>query len=163
MTPDTFLAGLEDHHLLDSTERSQPASTALQIALVDLLASWNVKPAAVVGHSSGEVGAAYAAGILTRREAFIIAYYRGYGCTYCTLAGGMAAIGLGADKVRPYLQAGVALACENSDASVTISGDISPLEEVMAGLRKAYPGALVRRLRVPMAYHSRECQPARAR
>lgn len=154
------MASAEEKELLDPTELSQPVCAALQIALVDLLDSWNVKPAAVVGHSSGEVGAAYAAGVLTRREAIITAYYRGYACSQNKLTGGMAAIGLGADKVKPHLQAGVVLACENSDASTTISGDSIVLEDVMGELRKAYPGALVRRLRVPMGYHSRECHPA---
>jgi acyl transferase domain-containing protein len=146
----------DDKSLLDPTERSQPVCAALQIALVDLLASWNIKAAAVVGHSSGEVGAAYAAGILTRQEAIITAYYRGYACSQNKLDGGMAAIGLGADAVKQHLGPGVVLACENSNASVTISGDSVALDSTMESLRQAYPNALVRRLRVPMAYHSRE-------
>lgn len=44
--------------------RSQPACTAIQIALVQLMSSWGISPSAVVGHSSGEIAAAYAAGIL---------------------------------------------------------------------------------------------------
>ena len=129
---------------------------ALQIALVDLLAAWNITPAAVVGHSSGEVGAAYAADILTSREAIITAYYRGYACARCKLPGGMAAVGLGREKVELYLKPGVVLACENSGSSVTISGDLTSLKEVMSDLRGAYPDAFVRQLRVPMGYHSRK-------
>ncbi|KAF3346090.1 hypothetical protein VdG2_05349 [Verticillium dahliae VDG2] len=56
---------------------SQPLCTALQIALVDLLKTVGMEFAAVVGHSSGETGAAYAAGLLSRRHAMGIAYYRG--------------------------------------------------------------------------------------
>lgn len=68
----------------------------------------------------------------------------------------MAAVGLGRTKVEPHLKPGVVLACENSNASVTISGDQTALDEVMADLRAMYPNALVRKLRVPMGYHSRK-------
>lgn len=55
---------------------SQPLCTAVQIMLVDLLRLANVQLDGVVGHSSGEIGAAYAAGFLTARDAIIVAYYR---------------------------------------------------------------------------------------
>lgn len=60
---------------LGQAELSQPCCTALQIALVDLLASWNIHPAAVAGHSSGEIGAAYACGSLSAEDAIVSAYY----------------------------------------------------------------------------------------
>ncbi len=47
------------------------------MALVDLLAHWNVRPNAVVGHSSGEIAAAYAKGSLSREQAWLVAYHRG--------------------------------------------------------------------------------------
>ncbi len=62
---------------LSSAELSQPLCTALQIGLVDTLASVGVRPVAVVGHSSGEIAAAYAAGAITSEEAITIAFYRG--------------------------------------------------------------------------------------
>lgn len=139
---------------LNATDLSQPVCAALQIATVDLLAEWNVVPAAVVGHSSGEVAAAYAAGILSQREAIITAFYRGFACAQNQLSGGMAAIGLGRDIVEQHLVPGAVLACENSDSSVTISGDTEALDQSMASLQAAYPQAFVRRIRVPMAYHS---------
>ncbi|OCK74548.1 putative polyketide synthase [Lepidopterella palustris CBS 459.81] len=139
---------------LASTERAQPVCVALQIALVDLLATWEIRPAAVVGHSSGEIGAAYAAGVLTLREAIVTAYYRGYANAQCKLSGGMVAVGLGREQVRSHLISGVNIACENSSSSVTLSGDVVPLEKVMSALRENYPDALVRKLRVPLAYHS---------
>jgi acyl transferase domain-containing protein len=105
---------------------------------------------------SGEVAAAYAAGIVTRREAIITAFYRGYACARCKIPGGMAAVGLSRTKVEPLLKNGVVLACENSNASVTISGDRAALDEVMTNLREMYPNALVRKLQVPMGYHSRK-------
>jgi acyl transferase domain-containing protein len=72
---------------------SQPLCTAVQIALVDALTSIKVRPYAVIGHSSGEMAAAYAAGKLTRQEAIMAAYYRGVVSGYTGQPGGMAAIG----------------------------------------------------------------------
>ena len=135
-------------------ELSQPICTALQIALVDLLASWSVFPSAVVGHSSGEIAAAYAAGALTKESALIVAYYRGFVCKNSPKEGGMAAIGLGKAKVSPFLIPGVGVACENSASSITLSGDSDKLEQVMSAIKNEYEQALVRKLQVGMAYHS---------
>jgi acyl transferase domain-containing protein len=60
-------------------------------------------PASVVGHSSGEIAAAYAAGHISVREAIIIAYYRGYVMAKQTLDGGMAAVGLGSEDLGKFL------------------------------------------------------------
>jgi acyl transferase domain-containing protein len=150
-----ILAESEDKTLISKTEFSQPICTALQVALIDLLATWDIKPSAVVGHSSGEIAAAYAAGALTKKEAIIVAFYRGYVCAQSRVAGGMAAIGLGRDEVIPYLVPGVRVACENSGSSVTLSGDLDRLEDIMAAIQRDVPNALVRRLQVETAYHSR--------
>ena len=66
----------------------------------------------------------------------------------------MVAVGLAREKVSSHLISGVTIACENSSSSVTLSGDVGPLEKVMSALRESYPDALVRKLRVPLAYHS---------
>ena len=68
----------------------------------------------------------------------------------------MAAVGLGSAEVAPYLTQGVKIACENSTASITISGDLDRLEDVMASIKRERPGVLVRKLQVEMAYHSRK-------
>ena len=143
---------------LSEAEFSQPCCTAIQIALVDLFKAWNVKPAAVVGHSSGEIGAAYASDVLTAPEAILVAYYRGL----ATLGlgeihrGGMAAIGLGRDQVTPYLRTGVIIGCENSSSSTTLTGDSDTLEQVMLDIQTGNPEVLVRALKVECAYHSRK-------
>ena len=49
---------------INSAHLSQPSCTAVQLALVDLLRTWDIAPVAVAGHSSGEIGAAYAARII---------------------------------------------------------------------------------------------------
>ncbi|KAL9609603.1 MAG: hypothetical protein Q9167_005646 [Letrouitia subvulpina] len=141
---------------LSEAEFSQPCCTAIQVALVDLLSKWGVQPSGVVGHSSGEIGAAYAAGVVTASEAILIAYYRGL----ATLGlgkihrGGMAAIGLGRADVTPYLRTGVIIGCENSPKSTTLTGDLDILEDIMSAIQKDKPEVLVRALHVECAYHS---------
>lgn len=86
----------------------------------------------------------------------IAAYYRGYVCAIPQKRGGMAAVGMGKEDVARYLVSGVQIGCENSGSSVTISGDIDILENVMSVIKAQRPDVLVRRLQVEMAYHSSE-------
>jgi acyl transferase domain-containing protein len=141
---------------LAKAEFSQPLCTAVQVALVNLIRSWGVKPAAVVGHSSGEIASAYAAGAITAEEAIIVAYYRGQVTKSGTRDGGMAAVGMGRESVMAYMVDGVVIACENSASSVTLSGDENVLNQVVEQIKRDMPDVFVRRLKVEMAYHSRE-------
>lgn len=140
------------------SEFSQPLCTAVQIALVDLLKTWGVTPAAVAGHSSGEIAAAYTTGSLTKKEAILAAYFRGYITREKKADGTMAAVGLGARQLRPYLTKGVILGCENSPNSTTISGDREAVESMIAALQKDLPEVFVRALHVDNAYHSHHMQ-----
>lgn len=111
---------------ISSAELSQPFCTAIQLALVDLLRGYNVTPEAVVGHSSGEITAAYASGAITSTEAITISYYRGKvmaSVNSTKQQGGMAAVGLGREEAEPYLDSGVLIGCENSPESTTLTGD----------------------------------------
>ncbi|WZH49456.1 Polyketide synthase [Fusarium acuminatum] len=140
---------------LSSAELSQPLCTAIQVALVDTLASIGIQPAAVVGHSSGEVCGAYAAGAITAEEAITIAFYRGLVTKLQTKPGSMAAIGMGAEEIQGYLQPGVVVACENSPRSVTIAGDTEAVENMVVQIiKEARPDVVARLLQVDMAYHS---------
>jgi acyl transferase domain-containing protein len=142
---------------INQAEISQPCCTALQVALVDLLYTYNIKPEVVLGHSSGEIAAAYACGAISSREAIIIAYYRGKVMLDVDASvGHMAAIGLGLKVVEPFLRPGVLVGCENSPKSVTLTGDTEALAEVSKTIKEAHPDALVRALLVNRAYHSRE-------
>lgn len=140
-------------------ELSQPLCTALQIALFRYLERIGVSAEAVVGHSSGEIGAAYAAGFLTLEYAVTLAYYRGLVTTKQTVDGSMAAVGLGAQDAAHFLKNGVVVACENSPSSTTISGDRDAVEAVVAAIKDAQPETFARALKVDMAYHSREFSP----
>lgn len=139
---------------LHLAELSQPVCTAIQVALVDSLAAIGVKPAAVVGHSSGEIAAAYAVGSLSAEQAIAAAFYRGTVANKQERKGAMAAIGMGWADVKPFLVENVGVACENSPKSVTISGDAEKVEEVVAEIQKERPGVFARLLKVEKAYHS---------
>jgi acyl transferase domain-containing protein len=143
---------------LSEAELSQPCCTAIQIALVDILEHYEIHPDAVIGHSSGEIGAAYASHAISGADAIQIAFYRGL--VMCSLnpaerPGGMAAVGLGAEELTPYLRPGVRVGCENSPNSTTLTGDKVSLEETMKAIKEANPDVFVRALQVDRAYHSR--------
>ncbi|KAF2676482.1 polyketide synthase [Lentithecium fluviatile CBS 122367] len=144
---------------LSKAEFSQPLCTAIQIALVNLFERWGIKPNAVVGHSSGEIAAAYAAGGITMKDAILAAYFRGLATKEKLAEGGMAAVGLGSADVRPYLIPGVVVACENSPSSTTVSGDRAALDRFVSNLQRDLPNVFVRHLLVDQAYHSHQMQP----
>ena len=149
------LQKVSEHSNLHRAEIAQPICTALQIALVNALRRWNVRPSAVVGHSSGEIAAAYASGGLSLRAALILAFYRGSATNVQDKPGGMAAIGLGAKEVRDLLPEELVVACENSHNSTTISGNLVALDQFLEKMRTERPDLLARKLKVDMAYHSR--------
>ncbi|KAK5996225.1 Highly reducing polyketide synthase gloL [Cladobotryum mycophilum] len=143
-----------DKDVISKAEFAQPLSTAVQLALVNLLAQYGVTPSAVVGHSSGEIAAAYVAGALTMSEAIICSYLRGLVTKRQARAGRMAAVGMSRERVTSFLVHGVHVACENSPKSVTLSGDADALEEVIKAIKAQYDDVFVRQLRVDKAYHS---------
>ncbi|KAI0480938.1 polyketide synthase [Xylariaceae sp. FL0804] len=145
---------------------SQPLCTALQVALVDLLFSWNVYPHALAGHSSGEVAAAYAAGALSRESAWKIAYHRGRLCAKLALSSsqpktGMVAVALDTEQtigsIRRVDEAvpdgSLEVACFNSPESHTVSGDLEKVDALVELLQSEK--VFARKLNVEMAYHSR--------
>lgn len=148
--------------LINEAHISQSACTALQLALTDLLRSWGVSPVAVAGHSSGEIGAAYAAGVLSLNSCMAISYYRGMATLglkkFPHLKGSMMAVGATKEDVEPILAqlntkaTKAKIACFNSPTSLTISGDepvIDQLQKIME--EKKW---FARKLQVNTAYHS---------
>lgn len=140
-------------------EISQPACTAIQIAIIELFVSWDITPTVAVGHSSGEIAAAYAAGRVSAPEAILAAYFRGLAVKEAAPAGTMLAVGLGANKIQEYINflqpdvaERIAIACENSPGSATLSGseeDTSALKKIMDDF-----GIFARQLKTGKAYHS---------
>ncbi|KIM94801.1 hypothetical protein OIDMADRAFT_172503 [Oidiodendron maius Zn] len=145
---------------INDAEVSQPACTAVQLALVVLLKSWGVAPTTVTGHSSGEIAAAFAAGIVSFRAAMAIAYYRGQAATELSREhnkkGAMLALGTGFEVASTLLQQNTGgyatIAAINSPQSVTVSGDESAIENVKR-IADA-EGMFTHRLKVNVAYHS---------
>jgi len=155
----------EDQTLINAAYLSQPSCTAIQLALVDLLRSWGICPSAVAGHSSGEIGAAYAANLITFEDAMTVAYHRGrlvplLKQKHPTLNGCMMAVGASKDQIVPLLDqissflGQARIACINSPSSITISGDEPAVTLLQALLENEYPGIFVRKLQVDTAYHS---------
>lgn len=119
---------------IDTPAVAQPSCTALQIALVDLLAGWGIVATAVAGHSSGEIAAAYCAGSLSHESALKIAYYRGELATRLadrkSSPRAMISVALSEEAVAPYLEevmnlqgAGkITVGCVNSPTNVTVTG-----------------------------------------
>ena len=150
----------QESSIIHSAHISQPACTALQCALVDLLSSWAIHPFSVTGHSSGEIAAAYAAGILSLEVCMAIAYYRGVVAKTLEdsmeTPGGMLAVGANQEDTQALIDASpygeAIIACINSPDSMTISGDADQISQIqkVANDRSIWN----RRLKVNVAYHS---------
>jgi len=147
--------------LINEAHISQPSCTAIQLALTDLLLSWGVLPTAVVGHSSGEIGAAYAAGILNLKSCMAISYYRGMATIslrkkFHGLRGTMMAVGGTKEEITPLIKNLIGkearIACFNSPTSLTISGDEPAVDELRAIMEQKQ--MFNRKLQVDVAYHS---------
>jgi hybrid polyketide synthase/nonribosomal peptide synthetase ACE1 len=144
---------------------SQPLCTAVQILQVDLLRAAGIKLSAVVGHSSGEIGAAYASGFLTAEDAICVAYYRGlhsHLAGHEGISGSMMAVGTSVEDAQelcdePEFQGRVSVAAINSPVSVTLSGDQDAIEEMKIILDDEKKFARV--LKVDKAYHSHHMTP----
>ena len=139
---------------------SQPLCTAIQIALVDLLDSWNIRPTSVTGHSSGEIAAAYTIGALTWQDAMTAAYYRGVASENMVrtnqVQGAMMAVGMSEEDALPFIsglkQGQATVACVNSPSSITVSGDVSAIDELESLMKDQK--VFARKLEVQVAYHS---------
>ncbi|OAR00925.1 hypothetical protein LLEC1_00625 [Akanthomyces lecanii] len=152
----------ENESRLSQSEFSQPLCTALQIAIVDTLKSWGIEPAATVGHSSGEIAAAYSAGILCRRDAIICAYYRGLYMSKGRdgTAGAMMAVGLTEAEANVELapfSGRASIAAVNSPSSITLSGDKDAIMEIKESLDRQK--VFARLLQVEQAFHSHHMLP----
>ena len=146
---------------------SQTLTTVLQVALVELLRSFNVHPSIVVGHSSGEIAAAFAAGLISRACAWRIAFYRGTLASQLLQSPGssatmaMLSVALSEEEALSRIASisplngnyqNLTVACINSQTSVTISGASYLIDALKEQLDT--DSIFARKLRVPVAYHS---------
>ena len=154
------LSAGENESDLDQTAIAQPAIFAVQMALAALWRSWGVVPAAVVGHSLGEIAAACFADILTLEEAIFLVYHRGRLMQRATGGGKMASVDLPWHEVEsviaPYLDE-ISIAAINSPRSTVISGTLRAMEAALEILRTR--GVSTHPLRVNYAFHSPQMEP----
>ena len=157
---------------LNEVRLAQPVIFMIQCALFELFKTWGVHPECVVGHSSGEVAAAYASGALSLAEATRLVYHRATLQQRRAGSGRMLAIGLDLPRVEELLDSlnvafrrdgdrptQVEIACENAPASVVVCGREAELRPVMAELdRRNLQNQL---LAGNIAFHSSAMDPIR--
>ncbi|MEZ4726491.1 MAG: type I polyketide synthase [Caldilineaceae bacterium] len=140
---------------IHETHIAQPAIFAVQVGLTTLWRAWGVIPSAIVGHSVGEIAAAYAADALCLADAIQVIYQRSRLQQTTAGTGTMLAVGLSATAITPYLadyQDVVAIGAINSPTSVTVAGDTTALQAIAATLDEQK--LFNRILQVEVPYHS---------
>nr|WP_190816002.1 type I polyketide synthase [Saccharopolyspora pogona] len=149
-----------DAQLLNRTLWAQSGLFALQVGLLKLLDSWGVRPSAVLGHSVGELAAAFAAGVLSLSDAARLVAGRARLMQALPSGGGMLAVAAGEEQLRPLLADHgdrVGLAAVNVAESVVLSGDRDVLDDIAGRLDGQ--GVRTRWLRVSHAFHSYRMDP----
>lgn len=144
---------------LGNTELDQPAIFAIQIGLHALFEEWGVRPDAVVGHSSGEVAAAYCAGALSLEDACAVIHHRSRLMQRAAGGGRMAAIGLGEAEARAAIErfgGRLEVAAVNAPHLTTVAGDAGALEELTAHLNDRK--IVSQDLGVDYAFHSQQME-----
>ncbi|SEH03195.1 Alcohol dehydrogenase GroES-like domain-containing protein [Nonomuraea solani] len=146
---------------LAATEIAQPLLFTVQAGLVEMLAAAGVRPGAVLGHSVGEVAAAYASGALTLSQAAQVIAERGRAQSGTRGLGRMAAVGLAEGAARQVLAPYplLEIAAVNSDRDVTVSGPQESLRLLAQDL--AAREVFFRELDVDYPFHSAAMDGAR--
>eukprot|EP01130_Rhizamoeba_saxonica_P017323 TRINITY_DN8363_c0_g1_i1.p1 TRINITY_DN8363_c0_g1~~TRINITY_DN8363_c0_g1_i1.p1 ORF type:complete len:2345 (+),score=475.68 TRINITY_DN8363_c0_g1_i1:27-7061(+) len=157
-SPDT-----EESSKISENYIAMPANFVIQVGLVQLYKSLGVEPAAVIGHSVGEIAAAWASGCISLEEATYLTYLRSTITEKVSnIGGGMLSLNIPREDVNKYLDAypaKVSLACVNGPNSYVLSGDKETLQSIKEELEVAGVKSYI--LRVKVAYHSyylKECK-----
>lgn len=156
----------EDRSRIGEAELSQPLTTAIQLLLVDLLDIAGIRLHTVVGHSSGEIAAAYAAGMINAEDAIRTAFYRGYHAKHAASQqgkpGSMMFAALTPEQATTLCELAqfrgrLVVACFNGPTIVTLSGDSDAVDEALEKLNSM--NLTARKLNVAKAYHSHHMRP----
>jgi acyl transferase domain-containing protein/NADPH:quinone reductase-like Zn-dependent oxidoreductase len=141
------------------TEIAQPANFLVQVGLTAELARYGVHPAAVVGHSVGEVSAAYVTGMLSLDDAVTVSYHRSRLQATTAGSGGMLAAGLSEAEALDRIsgRSDVCVAAINSPSGVTLAGSHAAIAELSEQLSSE--DIFARELRVEVPYHSHLMDP----
>jgi len=138
----------------------QPLLLAIEIALAQLWRSWGIEADAVIGHSMGEVAAAFVAGALTLEDAMRVICCRSKLLRRTAGRGAMALVDLSTAETEAELagfEEQLSVAVSNSPASTVISGDPAAVEQVLQRLEER--GVFCRPVRVDVASHSPQMDP----
>ncbi len=148
---------------VDRVDVVQPVLFAVMVSLAEMWKSAGVSPDAVIGHSQGEIAAAYVAGALSLRDAARVVTLRSKLLRSLAGPGGMVSIACGAERARELLAPygdRVDIAAVNGPAAVVVSGDVAALEDLIAVC--AGRELRTRRIDVDYASHSVEVEAIRA-
>ncbi|QNP76141.1 SDR family NAD(P)-dependent oxidoreductase [Streptomyces roseirectus] len=155
---------LSDEAMLARVDVVQPVLWAVMVSLAALWRSYGVEPAAVLGHSQGEIAAAVVAGALSLADGAKVVALRSQALTVLSGRGGMASVGLTVDKVEERLgswRGRLWVAAVNGAGSVVVSGDDDAVEEFVAEL--SAEGLRARRVPVDYASHCAHVEEVEAR
>lgn len=145
----------EDSERIHATYIAQPAIFAVQVSLAELLKSWDITPACVVGHSAGEVAASFVAGALDFDDAIRVIYHRSRLQHTTEGTGKILAVGITETALQPYLaglESKISIAAINSEQALTLAGDEQALASIAEQLDEQ--GLFARFLNVGVPYHS---------
>lgn len=140
---------------ITAPEQAQVTNFVLQIILTKVAASYGLRPACYVGHSVGEIAAAYASEALSLESAMHILYHRSRLMARTAGRGAMLAVALSPIEIAPYLTRTadrIDIAALNGPHSVTLAGDEDTIDRVSEEMTAA--GVFNRRLNTDVAYHS---------
>ena len=149
---------------LDRVDVVQPVLFTMMVSLAEVLSHYGIVPDAVIGHSQGEIAAAYIAGVLPLAEAAKVVALRSQALGALRGAGGMASVLLDAEQLHPRLQPwceALSIAAINGPSHTIVSGDAAALAEFTAACDR--DGIHIRQIAVDYASHSAQVEPARER
>ncbi|MGW0882847.1 SDR family NAD(P)-dependent oxidoreductase [Streptomyces sp. NPDC002671] len=149
-----ILRGTDDEAWLEQVDVVQPVLWAVMVSLAEVWRSYGVEPAAVIGHSQGEIAAACVAGALSVQDAAKVVALRSKAIRALSGRGGMVSVSLGVEAVQERLAAWdgrLSVAAVNGPAMVVVSGDADALDELLE--RCEADGVRARRIAVDYASH----------
>ncbi len=142
---------------LEKMPHQLPATFLVSAAMAELLESYGVTPAALIGHSLGENTAAYLSGVMSFEDCLGLVVLRGR-LFEKTEEGAMLSVGLSPDALRPSLDDDLELAVINAPDVTVVSGTPSAIDRLAKKLA-GMPEVEARRLPIPTAAHSRLLDP----
>jgi acyl transferase domain-containing protein/acyl carrier protein len=157
------LFGSETGDPMPDPADAQPANFALQAALTRVWEQYGVRADAMVGHSVGEIAAAWAAGVLSLEHALKLTYHRSQLQQRTVGQGTMLSVGKSVEEARPLMEAfpgKLSVAAINAPSSCALAGDQEALQKIADELTAE--GVFARFLRVSVAYHSHQFDPLEA-